>query len=61
MGELEYRETTVIEMGLAVEYDLADAIYAACLVESLREGSPFYFMDPEDGGTSLYARVQYQR
>jgi hypothetical protein len=36
-----------------VEYDLADAIYAACLADSLRSDSSFYFMDAEDGGSAM--------
>ena len=41
----------------ALEYDLADAIYAACLVDVLRDDSPFYFMDAEDGCTSMMHRA----
>ena len=58
MGDYEYREMTVSEHGAALEYDLADAIYAACLADSLRSESPFYFMDAEDGGSSMSALVR---
>ena len=54
MGDNEYQEVTVAEKGGVLEYDLADAIYAACLADSLRSDSRFYFMDAEDGGSSMY-------
>ena len=57
MGDHEYREAVAAEVGMMLEYDLADAIYAACLVDSLRSDSLFYFMDDEDGCTSMIARV----
>lgn len=57
MGEQENRETVVKETSVMFEYDLADAIYAACLADSLRSDSLFYFMDAEDGCTSMVARV----
>lgn len=57
MEENEYQEANVLEMDLALEYDLADAIYAACLADTLRTDSQFYFMDTEDGGSSMLAHV----
>jgi len=57
MGDYEYWEATVVEHDIVLEYDLADAVYAACLADSLRNGSSFYFMDAEDGGSSMIARV----
>lgn len=44
-----------------IEYDLADAIYAACLAESWERESAFYFMDPEDGGSSLRFRIPHRK
>lgn len=58
MGEQENRETVVNEASAMLEYDLADAIYAACLADSLRSDSLFYFMDAEDGGSSMSAMVR---
>ena len=55
MGEYEHRGLAAANADAFLEYDLADAIYAACLVDSLRGDSPFYFMDEEDGGTSFRA------
>lgn len=55
MDDREYREIATAGRDDAIEYDLADAIYAACLVDSLRDDSSFYFMDDEDGHTSMVA------
>ena len=44
-----------------IEYDLADAIYAACLAESWERESAFYFMDDEDGGSSLRMVLPHKR
>ena len=59
MGDHEYRESIALERRGFLDYDLADAIYAACLVESLKKDSLFYFMDAEDGGTSMQARASF--
>lgn len=57
MGDIEQKGAAVAETAGVFEYDLADAIYAACLADSLRSESPFYFMDAEDGHSSMMARV----
>lgn len=57
MSENGYVSEAVFESRDALEYDLADAIYAACLVDIQRSDSAFYFMDPEDGGTAMLAWV----
>ena len=55
MGDRDIQEQAAKNAGDVFEYDLADAIYAACLVDSLRADSVFYFMDEEDGHTSMTA------
>lgn len=61
MGDNDYRDSRTMDTAASLEYDLADAIYAACLADSLNADSLFYFMDTEDGGTSMYARASLQR
>lgn len=57
MNEFTQADAVASAKDGVLEYDLADAIYAACLVDTLRDDSPFYFMDSEDGCTSMMHRA----